>query len=90
MCRKDGSICATLFGDVDRPRALAVDSDVGYLFWTQWGRKPGIYMSGMDGSEKEVIANTSLQWPNGLSYDTTTHREYSLWCHNSDITALMS
>ena len=33
-------------------------------------------MSGMDGSNRRVIANQSMEWPNGLTFDKTTNRIY--------------
>lgn len=76
VCKLDGSICATLHSDIHKPRAISVDPATGYLFWTEWGRSAGIYMSGMDGSDQMPIATTNLHWPNGLTYDSTTSRIY--------------
>lgn len=78
VCKQDGSVCSVLFDKVDRPRALAVDSVQGYLFWTQWGKLPGVYSSALDGSGKETLVNTSIEWPNGLTFDTVKSRVY--WC----------
>lgn len=43
-----------------------------YLFWTDWGSKPRIEKSFMDGSERTVIVNTKLVWPNGMTLDYPT------------------
>lgn len=37
VCNMDGSICTTLFDDVHLPRALALDPQSGYMYWTEWG-----------------------------------------------------
>ena len=46
------------------------------IFWTDWGVVPKIERSTMDGSERLVIANTSLFWPNGLAVDYAANRIY--------------
>src|SRR4029434_7456881 len=48
-----------------------------YLFWTEWGQYPRIERSRLDGSERAVLVNVSISWPNGISIDypvcTTSH-----------------
>lgn len=78
VCKKDGSVCSVLLDKVDKPRALHVDSNQGYIYWTQWGKLAGIYLAGLDGSGKESLVNTSIEWPNGLTFDTIKSRIY--WC----------
>lgn len=78
VCKKDGTICSVLFDRIDRPRALALDSIHGYMFWTQWGKSAGIYLAGLDASGKETLVNMNIEWPNGLTFDTIKSRVY--WC----------
>lgn len=40
-----------------------------YLFWTEWGQYPRIERSRLDGSERAVLVNVSISWPNGISVD---------------------
>lgn len=40
-----------------------------YLFWTEWGQYPRIERSRLDGSERAVLVNVSISWPNGISID---------------------
>lgn len=47
-----------------------------WLFWTDWGENPRIERIGMDGTNRSVIINTKIYWPNGLTLDTTTQRVY--------------
>lgn len=47
-----------------------------WLFWTDWGENPRIERIGMDGSNRSIIINTKIYWPNGLTLDTTTNRIY--------------
>ena len=44
-----------------------------YLFWTEWGQYPRIERSRLDGSERVVLVNVSISWPNGISVD------YQVW-----------
>lgn len=40
-----------------------------YLFWTEWGQYPRIERSRLDGTERVVLVNVSISWPNGISVD---------------------
>lgn len=44
------------------------------MFWTDWGSQPKIESSAMDGSSRNVIADTNLFWPNGLVIDYATDK----------------
>ena len=39
------------------------------MYWTDWGEVPKIERAGMDGSDRFVIINTEIYWPNGLTLD---------------------
>ena len=57
---------------LQEPRALAVNPLEGRIYWTDWGDRPHIGRSAMDGSNPEVIIEKDLGWPNALAiaYDT--------------------
>jgi DNA-binding beta-propeller fold protein YncE len=76
VCKSNGLVCTVLFDDIELPRSIALDPALGYAYWSEWGKKAGIYMSGMDGSDRRVVANHSIEWPNGLTFDKTTNRIY--------------
>lgn len=40
-----------------------------YMYWTDWGEIPKIERAALDGSDRVVLVNTSLGWPNGLALD---------------------
>lgn len=40
-----------------------------YLFWTEWGQYPRIERSRLDGTQRLVLVNVSISWPNGISID---------------------
>lgn len=46
------------------------------IYWTDWGNMPRIEYSNMDGSNRKIIADTHLFWPNGLTIDYAGHRMY--------------
>lgn len=46
------------------------------MFWTDWGEVPKIERANMDGTERMVMVNTSLGWPNGLALDYKEHKIY--------------
>ncbi|CAL4228679.1 unnamed protein product, partial [Meganyctiphanes norvegica] len=64
------------------PRAIAVFPEKGMLFWTDWGgnnsnnNKSKIERSYLDGSERKILVNTDIGWPNGLTIDYKGERIY--------------
>ena len=45
----------TLFSDgLEEPRAIAVDPEMGLIFWTDWGKEARIERAGMDGQHRTV------------------------------------
>lgn len=46
------------------------------MYWTDWGARPKIEKAALDGTQRSVLINTSLGWPNGLSID---YRERKLY-----------
>lgn len=43
-----------------------------YMYWTDWGNSPHIGKAGMDGSDRRIIVNSSLGWPNALTISYAT------------------
>ncbi|XP_042169875.1 low-density lipoprotein receptor-related protein 6 [Oncorhynchus tshawytscha] len=62
--------------DLDEPRAIVLDPVAGYMYWTDWGEVPKIERADLDGTERLVMVNTSLGWPNGLALDYTDRMIY--------------
>ncbi|RVE72792.1 hypothetical protein OJAV_G00041090 [Oryzias javanicus] len=58
------------------PRAVAVDVRYGYLYWTDWGDNAHIGRIGMDGTNRSVIIQDKITWPNGLTLDFVNDRIY--------------
>ncbi|OWF40727.1 low-density lipoprotein receptor-related protein 4-like isoform X2 [Mizuhopecten yessoensis] len=65
-----------IWNQMEKPRAIVVHPGQGSIFWTDWGSVPKIERGNMDGSERMVLANTSLFWPNGLTLDYATDKLY--------------
>lgn len=47
-----------------------------FLFWTDWGERPNIQRSYLDGSGITIILNVDLGFPNGLAIDYKERRLY--------------
>ncbi|XP_034057892.1 LOW QUALITY PROTEIN: low-density lipoprotein receptor-related protein 8 [Gymnodraco acuticeps] len=62
--------------DLDLPRSLALLPQKGLMFWTEISNVPKIERSGMDGSERRVVVNSSLGWPGGVALDPISERVY--------------
>ena len=46
------------------------------MYWTDWGDEARIERASMDGSDRRVLHNTDLTWPNGLTIDYPAQRIY--------------
>ena len=42
------------------------------MYWTDWGENAKLERSGMDGSDRTVLINNNLGWPNGLTVDKSS------------------
>jgi len=73
---KKGARAVLLHENIDQPRGLALDPRVALMFWTDWGQHPRVERANMDGTDRAVIVNTKIYWPNTISLDYTTNRVY--------------
>ncbi|XP_022241765.1 low-density lipoprotein receptor-related protein 2-like [Limulus polyphemus] len=64
--------------NITQPRGLCIDSREGarLLFWSDWGENPRIERVGLDGSMRQVVIDTKIFWPNGLTLDIPNKRVY--------------
>ncbi|KAF4524352.1 hypothetical protein B566_EDAN007528 [Ephemera danica] len=75
VAKLNGSFRRTLIaGDMESPRAIALDPRFGYLFWTDWDANgPRIERCSMSGEGRSLIIRvdqvTDGAWPNGLTLD---------------------
>ncbi|KAL0629600.1 hypothetical protein AAY473_002925 [Plecturocebus cupreus] len=47
-----------------------------YMYWTDWGEMPRIERAGMDGSTRNIIVDSDIYWPNGLTIDLEEQKLY--------------
>lgn len=65
--------------DLEKPRAIAVAPEIGWLFWSDWSdRKPKIERANLDGTDRVMIVSKDLVWPNGVTLDIEASKIY--WC----------
>ncbi|TKC46861.1 hypothetical protein EI555_015271 [Monodon monoceros] len=73
VAKLDGTLRTTLLaGDIEHPRAIALDPRDGILFWTDWDASlPRIEAASMSGAGRRTIHREtgSGGWPNGLTVD---------------------
>jgi len=62
--------------NLEKPRSVAVYPKKGFLFWSDLGDQPRIERSGMDGSNRIVLAEDNVIWPNGVTLDLVLERLY--------------
>lgn len=56
----------------DRPRAIAIDSTNGHLYYTDWGKTASVVRTQLDGSNPTVIKKDGLNNPNGIAIANNT------------------
>ncbi|XP_054274081.1 low-density lipoprotein receptor-related protein 1-like [Macrosteles quadrilineatus] len=82
VARLNGSFRRTLIaGEMESPRAIALDPRYGLLFWTDWDANgPRIERCSMSGEHRSIVIHvdevTDGAWPNGLTLDYQLRRIY--------------
>lgn len=46
------------------------------MYWTDWGEVPKIERAGMDGTNRSMIIDREIYWPNGLTLDYSQQKLY--------------
>ncbi|XP_067677199.1 low-density lipoprotein receptor-related protein 4-like [Haliotis asinina] len=62
--------------ELGKPRAITVYPSKGWVFWTNWALSATIERCGMDGTNRKVLINDAIKWPNGITLDYDTERLY--------------
>nr|QBM78333.1 vitellogenin receptor [Calliptamus italicus] len=76
VCTKTGTECTVLVNeDVRKPRGIALLTQNGTMFWSDWGKNPKIATAGMDGSSPRPFV-VDVHWPNGITIDIGNERLY--------------
>lgn len=86
----NGSFRRTLIaGEMDSPRALALDPREGLLFWSDWDKSdPRIERCSMAGEYRLTIIQVDKLvggWPNGLTLDYAQKRIYYIDAHSDSV-----
>ncbi|KAG8559732.1 hypothetical protein GDO81_017431 [Engystomops pustulosus] len=58
-----------VYTQVDQPAAIALNPELGMMYWTDWGRQPKIEQAWMDGQQRQVLVSEDLGWPTGITID---------------------
>ncbi|XP_077997838.1 low-density lipoprotein receptor-related protein 2-like [Glandiceps talaboti] len=77
VCNLNGSMRTAVIADrVDQPRGIALDPTVGYMFVSDWSSTPHILRAYMDGTNRHVLVDNKIIWPNALSVDLASKRVF--------------
>lgn len=77
VCSNDGKNCLSLISDdVDLPRSIVLYAHQGRMYWSDWGERPMIGTSRMDGTEVKPFVTDDMHWPNGIALDWPNDRLY--------------
>lgn len=93
VARLNGTSRRTLIaGDMESPRAIAVDPRYGLMFWTDWDKKsPRIECASMTGEDRRTLINIKELnggWPNGLTLDYEQLKVYWIDADSDSIHAI--
>jgi len=70
---------ALIDSKLDEPTSIAVDPELGFMYWTDAGNKPKIESAWMDGSNRKIIVSERIGRPTGITVDF--YMDHSLyWC----------
>ncbi|XP_033742621.1 low-density lipoprotein receptor-related protein 5-like [Pecten maximus] len=61
------------------PRKIVFDSNTREIYWTDWGTNAKIERANYDGSDRAVVVDSGLVWPNSLVLD----EDLLYWCDAS-------
>ncbi|KAB0803781.1 hypothetical protein PPYR_00751 [Photinus pyralis] len=93
VARLNGSFRRTLVaGDMESPRAIALDPRDGLLFWSDWDNMaPRIERCSLAGLDRTVVVRvdhvTDGAWPNGITLDYDARRIYWIDARSDSIHA---
>ncbi|RDD47933.1 Low-density lipoprotein receptor-related protein 4 [Trichoplax sp. H2] len=76
MSDLDGRYVKTIISNIADPRGLAVDPVDGYIYFTDWGSSAKIERAKLDGTQRQILVSTNVEWPNGLTIDYPQRKMY--------------
>ncbi|NXK69843.1 LRP1 protein, partial [Sylvietta virens] len=76
LCRGLTALTGRNFCGFQLSLSLLFSFTPSYLYWTDWGDHSLIGKIGMDGTNRSVIVDTKITWPNGLTLDYINSRIY--------------
>lgn len=70
VAKSDGRYRRSLISSgLESPSSIAVDPQLGKMFWTDSGTSPKIEVAWLDGSRRKALVNENIGHPTGLSID---------------------
>lgn len=55
---------------------LKLSSPSRFMYWTDWGEVPKIERAGLDGTNRSLMVERDIYWPNGLTLDYSQQKLY--------------
>ncbi|XP_056315196.1 LOW QUALITY PROTEIN: low-density lipoprotein receptor [Danio aesculapii] len=72
----DGSKHRTLIHGLQNPRAIVLDPQSNFMFWSDWGVSARIERCGLNGADRMALVTDNIVWPNGIALDVLGRRLY--------------
>lgn len=47
-----------------------------FVYWSDWGQQPKLERSRYNGTDRQILIDSEIQWPNGLALDLADRKLY--------------
>ncbi|KAJ0023664.1 hypothetical protein NQD34_003563 [Periophthalmus magnuspinnatus] len=77
VCDREGQTCVTLLDqELYNPKGIALDPNMGKVFFTDYGQIPKVERCDMDGQNRTKLVDSKIVFPHGITLDLVSRLVY--------------